>query len=369
MNDVLTQSFSFLGVEDRLSVRLTSRQFKECCPSPWRLLGDVLVIANSFDVCGDCNAKLSLGDSEVTPDDGFNLARRKVRLCQCGKNEPQRAWNRPWSWQGNEAESLLNAADETKTAFFRSDPRRRPEFVALSQLVQQRSYVTLDDWINTGPFSAESVRSPDAERLRQLMDFSRSSVQRLSHHHGHEIRKKLRQEAGRWFWPIDDEDSPPLRMCEYQILHELASLNVAAEELFLSERGFDRLKNSGWCNGVSWYRTDMSREHANMFNSRVIGIDCSWSGPQRQCLYFYRQGILEAGSNGEKSLVGQPFGSEPHVSYLLGIGVGKNDNLNRIINAFGERVTERFFDVLSEVRDSWPTISKRMQRIDNMPIT
>ena len=367
INDVVTQSFSFLGIEDRLSTRLTSRQFQKCTPSPWRLLGDVLEIANLFDVCGECNAKLSLGSIELQPDDGFNRARRNVHKCKCGKDEPARSWRRPWTWQGTAAEAALNAADETETAFFRSDPRRRPEYIALQKDVRNRSYVTLDDWITTGPFSAPALRTPEAERLRRLMDFSQRSVTRLSHHHEHEIRKKLRQEANSWFWPVDDDEDPPLRMCEYQIIHELASLKVAADELFLSERGLKSLKSEGTCFDICWYGRDMSRQHANMFNSRVIGIYCSWSGPQRECLFFYRQGILEdPGINGEKSLLGEAFGSPKHIAFLLGIGAGRNDNLNRITNAFGESLTERYFDALASVRKSWNSIQTRMKRIDDL---
>lgn len=49
--DVITFLLSFLGLPDRLSCRLTSKEFRALCPSPWRLLGDDIERFNNFNVC------------------------------------------------------------------------------------------------------------------------------------------------------------------------------------------------------------------------------------------------------------------------------------------------------------------------------
>jgi len=203
------------------------------------------------------------------------------------------------------------------------------------------------------------VSSLERQNAEASSSFDRQNAEASSSFDG-PVKARREVTAVSWLRPVPHR---PLSQCA----HSNSGITLDGSRPGPTNFAYRTNKNSG-PEQITWYRTDMSREHANMFNSRVIGIECLWSGPQRECLYFYRQGILEqAGTNGEKSLVGQPFGSVPHVSYLLGIGVGKNDNLKRIINALGEKVTEQFFDVLSEVRKSWPTISKRMQRIDNMP--
>jgi len=282
--DVLTHTFSFLGLEDRLSVRLSSREFKSLCPSPWRLLGDVLEIANLFDVCTYCNAKLSLGSEELKPDDGFNLARREVAKCDC-KDED-------WPWLGTAEEATIDAADETKTAFIRSDPRRHPEYVSLSKIVRKRSYVTLDDWINSGPFALKSSRTPEAERLRRLIDFSRRCVARLHHFHDFSIRKKLAMAEGSWSW-INRDGCLPAGKCAYQIMNELASLNVAADELFQTSKEIADLKRNGSGCHIYHYRNDCYRQWANQYNHGLIEISTSSGSSLWRSIFFTHRVLLK----------------------------------------------------------------------------
>ena len=172
---------SFLSIPDRLECRKVCREMCAQCPSPWRLAGDILEAVNAFDVCSGCNAKRSFAAGPERPaDPRFNQLRLEALQCECAKKDHS---DQGWAWRGDAEEAAPARGAEAATAFARSDPRRAPAYGDLMHRVSARSYVTLDggaeNWAATGPFAPAARRTPEAARLRVLLDFTRDAALRL----------------------------------------------------------------------------------------------------------------------------------------------------------------------------------------------
>ena len=372
--DVITHIFTFLGISDRLSCRLTSREFLSCTPSPWRLAGDVLEGSNSFDVSSCCSAKLSFTASPERPfDDVFNKARAAAIACLSDDSEYNDCKN--WVWAGDAEEA---ANKEVSRAFARRDPRRKPAYKELMTRVSKRSYSILDDWINTGPYSPSAVRTPEADRLRQLLDFSQAAKERLSECHENSMNSALNLERGslrRWSNGGDGEGhnawyehAYEKRPCSHHFIHELASLNIAATELFQKKRPVryihpdkDSKLHRHWeCYSVYHFETDYMKADGS------LGINCGGgSSFSREMSSCYLDGPFEKNSRygGDGVFVGTSVKpcSKEHFEYLL----QRPSTLKPLATTFGDEMCDIFFDPISRTRKNSEEIWDMITSIDD----
>jgi hypothetical protein len=174
--------------------------------------------------------------------------------------------------------------------------------------VSKRSYALLDNWINTGPFAPADIRSPEAERLRQLLDFSKAAKERVYQHHERAMGRsfsRVPRSLHQWSRPFNTGsgtsetasaycvayDSQP---CAYDFIHELVSMNIAATELFQAKRR------------ICWSKAIVSEEESRR---------TSW-----QCYPVYQFGTdYQTASGGVEVEAGggSSFGQEMS-SYLFG---------------------------------------------------
>ena len=83
----------------------------------------------------------------------------------------------------------------------RSDPRRKPAYRELMTIIATRSYLIIDSvasgkWVLTGPFAPPNQRTPEAERLNQLMEFCLFCSNRLQSHFWKRIGKMFSEVPG-----------------------------------------------------------------------------------------------------------------------------------------------------------------------------
>jgi hypothetical protein len=379
--DVICHILTFLGIGDRVTCRLVSHEFLACTPSPWRLAGDVLEGSNAFDVSSCCNAKLSFVSSPERPhDEAFNKARTDAIAC-LAKRESEYSDCKEWLWAGDAAEA---ANTDVSRAFSRRDPRRRPAYTDLMAQVSKRSYSLLDDWINTGPFAPPALRSPEAERLRQLLDFSKAAKERLGKSHERSMNRALDLKPGSlrmWMRPGGDgtghytvyEVAYKSRPCAYHFIHELASLHVATSELFQKKRKIrwgkeDVTEEEAWqtrweCYPVYQFGTDCQTRNGHVSVERGGGSSFGHE------LSAYLDGPFEKDScyGGDEHFVGtsvQPC-SQAHFEYLL----RRPKSLTPLVAMFGEDMCDRFFDPIFPTRENaevWETVGSIDEDFLNM---
>ena len=370
--DVITHTMTFLGICDRVTCRLVSREFQNCTPSPWRLAGDVLEGANAFDVSPCCNAKLSFAASPERPlDDAFNEARAIAISCLSGSDPEYNCEGKKWLWAGDAEEAANTDVEHT---FARRDPRRKPAYKSLMDRVSKRSYALLDNWIKTGPFAPPDIRSPEAERLRQLMDFSKAAKERLAQYHEvlmYRALARMPQSVFRWSLPYA-HGSPPSPAyvaafgagpCAYDFIHDLGSLNVATTELFqMKSPDFSMLpvdpRRTLWeCEAIYHFGSDCLRDgHIEV----VAGMGSSYS----IAVSAHVRGLFEIdGDNGgDGYFVGtkvKPY-SKRHFKHLL----ESPYTLFQLHDVFGEIVCDDFFDPLSRTRNHAEEIWRQIVAID-----
>ena len=347
--DVLTRIMTFLNIPDRLECRLACRELRAQCPSPWRLAGDVLEAVNAFDVCSECTAKRSFAAGPERPDDPrFNELRLEALACDCSAEYDMPGCQ--WAWRGDAEEAALNGTDVC-CSFARSDPRRTPAYADLMRRVSARSYATLDDWLATGPFTRSP--SPEAERLRELLMFSRGAALRLRSHHELNISSSLELEAGslaRWSAPyiIGEADGTAIvalevahkeEPCAYNIVNDLASLHVATEEL-LQSREYPR--------AIYWFGEDSDD------GRRINTLEGSSLRDKRSELTIF---VFDEG----RELAGATPCSDAHFEYLL----APKGPLEALTSMFGDAICEKLpLDPMARLRASWPDWSQVMRGID-----
>ena len=351
--DVLTRIMTYLSIPDRLECRQVCRELCAQCPSPWRLAGDVLEAVNAFDVCEGCSAKLSFAAGPERPGDPcFNKLRLAAQECACA----EKGYAKGWAWRGDAEEAALDASD-AGSAFSRSDPRRKPAYAVLMRSVSARSYATLGNWAATGPWAPPSQRTPEAERLRQLLDFSRAAALRLHDHHEAEMSSSLKLEAGslaRWGGGSSEtaiaavyENLRTKEPCAYNLTFDLASLNVAADELFQSD--------PQECRWIYWFRNDDGEG--------VIRI--SEGSSLRNAREDYMEAVFdeagEAGA-GDLSASGATPCSDAHFEWLL---ARKGGGIAALACMFGDAICDELpLDPLARLRASWPLWCEDMRDID-----
>jgi len=250
--------------------------------------------------------------------------------------------------------------------FLRTDPRRFPAYASLAQSVRkQRSYFLHDpacSWVRTGPYAPLPTRTPEAQRLRALLDFSCRCVRRLQIWHDLQIRKHLCGEA---FWSalgaggVCDETAAAVtgqfeNLYEEQprahnVICDLASLNVANNELFSD------------CT-IYHFKDDRIDAAGN------VGVSTSGGSSFWADVSSYLAAIFGA-YNEERDPKGAPLygvvvGSDEHFAYLLGVNAKYDPRYSPLQRAFGEEVCTRLFDVLAYHRKKWPQYVKYMRTVD-----
>jgi hypothetical protein len=330
--DVLTHIMTFLNIPDRLECRLACRELRAQCPSPWRLAGDLLEAVNAFDVCQGCDAKLSFAAGPERPaDPRFNERRLAALACDYSADDDTPGW----AWRGDAEEAALN-----DDSFARSDPRRTPAYADLMRRVSARSYATLDDWLATGPFTRSP--SPEAERLRELLVFSRRAARRLSSHHEAGLSVTLAASVAGdmnysgWF-PADDDsalwharDSFP---CAFSAAIELATLKVATEELLQSRKD---------PRAMMWFGEDEYHDISGLAHMQME----------------YTTEVFAPG--GELADTDADPCSDKHFAFLL----APTGACEVLAGMFGEAVCSKLLDPMAHLRATWPAWSQVMRASD-----
>jgi hypothetical protein len=351
--DLITLTLSFLSIPDRLSCRLVCRLFVAQTPSPFRLAGDVLELSNAFDICSYCECKNS----------GGLRCGDKCRANESGSSAC-------WFWQGADEESALDATEveEERVDFLRKDPRRRPEYEDLARAVLARSYMSLP----SPSWASRQHASVELQRFKLMLHFSAAAAQRLADAHLYSIQRMLDMEEGSWNWSctgatdyMDNHEPEPFRSeilafnqlyvdlfsnnrCRYNVLRELMSLSVAAEELYAD-------------NSVYWYRADSSREIADRWADGHVGILCSSGSSHSIALGNYSHGMFD--------MCRDYYGTPEHLPAYL---PGSDAHFEALMDwhhpgleaMFGAAFCGRVLDPFASVRALWPGILERLDSFE-----
>ena len=318
----LSSCLAFLDIPSRFECRLVCKHFTRNTPSPFRMAADILELTNNFDVCTYDNIKNSGG--------------QRCRSGSCREHND-------WLWQGNENEAAMDASGDFQ--FFRSDPRRTPAYYALSKRVALNcSHLLCNDW------ASKSHNSDEKQRYIAMLRFCKASARRLSDYYFPMIQEITEGGDGRWGSPgvVSDyqsaeeqetqqklvtlhESSP----CRYQVLHELANLKIAADEL---KCDYGQVR-SGYYQPIYWFL----RDHTAI--GGVVHVDSSEGSSLWQQRDDYVKSHLDPGSDN-------------HLEKLL-----TDDNL-MLKSTFGASFYDCHLSVLAPIRAVWPEILAKMNAID-----
>lgn len=329
-DELWTTLLSFCGLPELHSARLSSKLLAEASPSPYIWAARVLAKANAFDICSECEGRITA----FTP--------RSIKYCN----------------KCNEFESMSEAEDEVTLAFSRSDPRRTPLYWDLMEKVTSRRFETWKD--------AEKGESGMLFRL--MLDFCRRSVHRLERNFKQEIWSALHVSDVVFPFHVpspkeihvtepgnsDAENAFETEMAmlgesRYKIMWTLARFNVAVKELYGKSPVYHYLEDRGNAEGVITICTSggSSERHENC--SFVQGL---W-------------GLYEAfEGNSVDELKHSKPGSDAHLWYLL-----QASPPSALIESFGIDFVTRNLDPMEAFRRAWPDLRSIVDERDAGTLT
>ena len=287
-------------------------------------------------------------------------------------------WNWSWKWSGDEKEAAEDADADTgpRTALMRSDPRRKPAYRELMTIIATRSYLIIDSvasgkWELTGPFAPPNQRTPEAERLNQLMEFCLFCSNRLQSHFWKRIGKMFSEVPGPYsdythdyytLYPQEDiedilaewGDLYEERCCAYQVLHHLVGLRIATDELYQDcspRRWHTNGKTVEYYDYsyIYWYRDDF-----RIIPNGDVVINVTGGSSLSHAYWDYAIHPFT------ESLDGVPIGSAEHKENALAPPQG----LESVRAMFGDTLCNKMFDPFGRVREAWPRMSVLMDAID-----